>query len=99
MDREWYSVEFLRLFDINLRNIEYIIDRLCWYNPHSMKYASIILKHKKEFVMDVIGRYGNILQYLPINLKDDEDIVRKATKDDKAYLIYASPRLQLKFKI
>jgi hypothetical protein len=59
-----------------------------------LRYASENLRGDKDFMLDIISKYGDALKYASTDLKNDKDIVISAVSNDGNALKFASTDLK-----
>ena len=68
-------------------------------DPNNFSKVGPRVKSNKDFVIEVLGRSGKVLQFVPESLKDDEDVVRAAIQSKGTAIEFASERLRADFNM
>lgn len=74
--------------------MKYVVSR----QPEFFRVASERLRRNRHFCMAIVEADGSILRRMPVDMKDDIDIAKAATRQNPRYILYASKRLQTQFE-
>lgn len=77
-----------------LRESPFFIELACQENPKAIQYAASELKNDPDYILNLIGKGINVLEFLPENLKGDGDFMWEAIKKDENLYYLASFELQ-----